>query len=477
MHETEALSIWTITALIFAAVILAKVIAKKSKTVDVLWLIVIGSVLGNLGWIPKDDHALEYIGEIGIIFIMFALGFEESLNNFVQGLKKAWGIATIGAIFPFMAGYFSADMLGYGHSSAMVWGLTMTATAVSLTMMSLKSSGMHRTKAATGIMTAAVVDDVLSLIGVAIIIPIILASAVGGATMEMAGNHAQSFIVFMILLKVVIFFVIIMFVGLFAFPERKIGSKDKSIRNTMVKFFDSFYRIVGVKKLLLIHEGEFTALVVIFIAVSMGALANAFGFHPAIGAYFAGLFLHDDYFVNADEKNTHTNKHLDNIKKFIDNVAFIIFGPIFFVNLGAKLIFDWDVLLGVLPDILNLFLLVLVLQVLSAGLAARFTGRYAWHESVLIGLGMLGRAELAFIVINIAFVQNQIIATEEFYVLMFTAFLLNITVPLAIKWWEPYYKGEKRFAIGKLVLSKEQCELEFDDEQNLSRLQKNIDKI
>jgi hypothetical protein len=55
---------------------------------------------------------------------------------------------------------------------------------------------------------------------------------------------------------------------------------------------------------------------------------------------------------------------------------------------------------------------------------------------------MLGRAELAFIVINIAYVQNHLITKEEFYTLMFTTFLLNISVPLLLKWYKPIYEKE-----------------------------------
>ena len=62
--------------------------------------------------------------------------------------------------------------------------------------------------------------------------------------------------------------------------------------------------------------------------------------------------------------------------------------------------------------------------------------------SVLIGLGMLGRAELAFVVMDIAYVQNQILSDEAFYTLMFTAFWLNVAVPLSIRWWKPYYLRE-----------------------------------
>ena len=72
----------------------------------------------------------------------------------------------------------------------------------------------------------------------------------------------------------------------------------------------------------------------------------------------------------------------------------------------------------------------------------------------MIGLGMLGRAELAFIVINIAFVQHQIIDQSQFYILMFTAFLLNVTVPIALKWWKPYYLGFKQIELLGIKLSR-----------------------
>jgi hypothetical protein len=52
---------------------------------------------------------------------------------------------------------------------------------------------------------------------------------------------------------------------------------------------------------------------------------------------------------------------------------------------------------------------------------------------------MLGRAELAFVVIGIAYVQNPILSTEAFYTLMFTTFWLNVAVPVSLTWWKPYY--------------------------------------
>jgi Kef-type K+ transport system membrane component KefB len=88
-----------------------------------------------------------------------------------------------------------------------------------------------------------------------------------------------------------------------------------------------------------------------------------------------------------------------------------------------------------------LFLGLFVGQVLSAGMAARYTGKFSWPDSWMIGFGMLGRAELAFVVMNIAFVQYQIFTLEVFYTLMITAFLLNISVPITIKLWKIKFQG------------------------------------
>ena len=54
---------------------------------------------------------------------------------------------------------------------------------------------------------------------------------------------------------------------------------------------------------------------------------------------------------------------------------------------------------------------------------------------------MLGRAELAFVVLDIAYIEHDIINKEAFYTLMFTAFWLNITLPLTIRFLKPYYQS------------------------------------
>jgi len=399
--------IWTEMFILFLTVFIAKLLAKRTNTVDVLWYIVLGALLGNIGLLPEDER-IEFLGEIGIILVMFALGFEENLSDFLKGLKKAWGIAVIGAIFPFLAGFFSAKLFGYSTTSALIWGLTMTATAVSLTMVSLKSLGLEKTPAATGIMTSAVVDDVLSLIGLAILLPIILNTNSSSGELTIDFDKLQSTI-----FDVLAFFGFVYLVGKFIVPHKK-----------------------GIRYLFIVDKGNYAVLGVFILVFMFGDVAHILGFHPAIGAYFAGLILKAEYFEVGNQNRT------KEIEKITSTMAFTVFGPVFFILLGSKIIFEVTVLKDVIFPTLVLFLSVLVLQVLSAAGAAKYTGGYSNKDSVLIGLGMLGRAELAFIVINIAYVQNHLISKEEFYTLMFTTFLLNISVPLLLKWYKPIYERE-----------------------------------
>jgi len=442
-------NIWLISSLILAIVILAKYMAKKTSTVDVLWLIIFGAIFVNIGLLPTHNEVLEYIGEWGIVFIMFALGFEEDIEHFKEGLKRSFGIAVIGAIFPFLAGFFSAKLFGYNDSIALLWGLTMTATAVSLTMVSLKATNLHKSTAATAIMTAAVVDDILSLIGVAIIIPLALIAANSGGQMNI-----DFFNIAFILLKVIIFFGVVLIIGIFAFPERvpKKLPKDANFLQKLDFYLTKLFVPLSIKRFLTLYSGEFTPLILVFLALSMGALADIFGFHPAIGAYIAGLFLKKEYFLF--DKHPRPDKIFKESKLVIDHLAFTIFGPIFFVNLGSKIIFDFSIFADIWYQVLILFALVFIFQVLSATLAAKYTGGYKWHEAVMIGFGMLGRAELAFIVINIAYTENHIFDDRAFQSLIFATFLLNISVPLVINWWKPYYEGQKEFKLFGIKLSR-----------------------
>jgi len=310
----------------------------------------------------------------------------------------------------------------------------MTATAVSLTMVSLKSENLQNSPAATGIMTSAILDDVASLAAVAIIIPM----ATGAAEITVIGVSA-------ILIKAILFFSIITLLELIIFPH-----DSKLALFKMYPFLKRF----GMKGFISISNGEHATLVVLLTALLISLLSYQFGFHPAVGAYMAGLVIKQEYFrFNSQE----SEEGYHETKKIVDNVAFSWIGPVFFVELGTKIAFDMEILVSVIPHVITLTLGLLLAQIISASVSARYTGNFQWHESIMIGFGMLGRAELAFVVMDIGYVQNNVITTDAFYTLMATAFFLNVSVPLLIKWWKPYFTGEKQFVVAlgskRLVLS------------------------
>lgn len=424
---------------------------KKTATVDVLWLILFWALFANLWIIPTENEIFSYIWELWIIFLMFALWFEEDLHTFLKTIKKSYWIAIIWAMFPFMAWFFTAGYFWYETKIAVIWWLTMTTTAVTLTMMSLKAQKLEETPAAKWIMTAAVVDSVASLIWLTIILPLVLVSA----TPENTWVQNTFLSIWIILSKVITFFFIALLLRIFIFHDRESQFLLKKF-NFLKKFFklsNNFFEIIWVKKILSSYEWEFTPVILLAMAVWMWALSEWFWFHAAIWAYIVWLILQKHHFTNkwlkckVEEACDCDDKIYEESKNVIEHVAFTIFWPIFFVMLWAKLIFDVEIFAEVLIPVLTLFWAVFVFQILAASFAARFTWNFEWKDSVMIWFWMLWRAELAFIVINIAFVQEKIIDENQFCILMFTAFLLNISVPVMLKFWEPYYKWKKKLSL------------------------------
>ncbi len=378
-------------AIIWAGVYFASLLAAKTRLTSVPYFLFFGALLVNLGILPTDSAPfIRGFAELGIILIMFALGFEENTRNFLRSIKRSWGIAFFGAVAPFFTAYFIAEYFWGDTRIAIMCGLTMMATAVSLTMVSLKSLGLQTSRAATGIMTSAVLDDIASLALVAVLVPL----ATGQAVLSL-GSIA------LIVVKALIFFGGVALVGAYLLPH---DLKGWVARIPLIGRY-------GVRDMLATGEGEHSTLTVLLMALVVGLLAHEFGFHAAVGAYMAGLILREEYFL-LDLK--HARSSYNHTKVIVDSAAFSWIGPVFFVDLGTKIVFDWDIFGAIIPESFTLLISLFFAQVISASLAARYTGRFTFHESIMIGFGMLGRAELAFVVMDIAYVQNPILSTATF---------------------------------------------------------------
>lgn len=403
-------------AVIWATVLLSTYTARLTRLTPILWFLFFGALLRNTGIITEYNAGfITDLGELGILVIMFAIGFEEDTSQFLRTLKRSWGIAFFGGLAPFLTGYMVADYFWNDTIISLVCGLAMTSTAVSLTMVSLKSEGLENSTVAKLIMSAAVLDAFVSLALVALLIPIITGGAATSPTeLGLIVTKAAGFILLVYVLARVIL------------PHKTQGWIEA------IPFLSRY----GLHHLLRLDDGKHTTLTILLMAVTIGLLAHAFGFHPAIGAFFAGLILKHEYFSQDEAIGSYKNT-----SRIIDDVAFSWLGPIFFVHLGAQIIFDIEILMSLVPVIFVLTVSLVLFQTLSAAVAARFTASMEWSGAVMIGLGMLGRAELSFVVMDITYVQQQIISEDVFYTLMVTAFFLNLAVPIAIKLWKPIYRN------------------------------------
>eukprot|EP00929_Paragymnodinium_shiwhaense_P040314 TRINITY_DN21061_c0_g1_i1.p1 TRINITY_DN21061_c0_g1~~TRINITY_DN21061_c0_g1_i1.p1 ORF type:complete len:693 (+),score=199.26 TRINITY_DN21061_c0_g1_i1:126-2204(+) len=400
-------------------------IAGLTRLSPLLYYLVFGCIIGNLklGFLGlHGSHFMKTFSVLAITVVFFALGLEENVKNFLGGIKKAWGIALIGALVPFIIGFGCTALFwpDKGIEVALMGGLAVTATAVSLTMIALKAEGLATSKPAIGIMTSAVLDDIGSLAFVAITVPIATHTAsptVGGIAL-VAGKAGG-------------FFACVSLFHMFLYPD--------DIKEGFAAQIPGL-RSFGIKQFLEWKNGEQATLVSIVFGILWGIIAVIFGFHPAIGAYMGGLIMEERYFdIARPNAHGHTNTYHE-VLHHMEQVAYGWLGPFFFMELGSVIEVDLAMLGRVWFYTLVMFVLLFVGQFVSAAGAARYVpGGFTWAESAMIGFGMMGRAELFFVVLELCYVQHHIMDRDIVATFSFVAMLMNISVPVCIVLYKPVF--------------------------------------
>jgi Kef-type K+ transport system membrane component KefB/Trk K+ transport system NAD-binding subunit len=344
--------------------------------------LIVGVVLGPavLGWIQPNE-LIQLLAEIGIFFLMFHAGVETQPLEFFQALKRSMGVAVVGAIVPFTASFGVALMFGLNVVGATFVGLTMTATAVVITLKSLKDLGLANTQVARVIVASCVIDDLLTLIFFGLVIGVL------------AGGEFEPMILLVTLGKLLGFIAVAVVLGKYVYPRLTLPFRS---------------------------EGGKGFTFVLVMALALGLFAEAIGLHIILGAYLAGLFF--------EEKVAHPNL-VRIVKDRAYGIAYSFLGPIFFISLGFSITFD--ISLSTVAFIMVLTAVVIVGQIMSAGSMALRMGMPKL-EALTVGVGMCGRAEIAFILASLALAQGAI-DKPVFSALIFTAFVLNLFTPMALK--------------------------------------------
>lgn len=342
--------------------------------------IIIGpAVLGLI----QPNEIIEVLAQLGIFFLMLHTGVETNPRDFRTAVRKSFGIATIGALFPFLISMSIALLFGYSLKTALFVGITLTATAVVVTLKILRDLGLSNTRLARVIVASCIIDDLLSLIFFSLILSVINSEEISFMSLLIVG------------LKSTLFFVVTIVVGYYLYPILK-----KPFRTSKGKGF-TFVLILG---------------------LGFGLLAELIGLHMILGAYLAGLFFREEV----------ASKEL--IRKVEDRlygISYSFLGPIFFISLGFHITFDALTTKGIFL-LIALVVGCIFFQVVSAGGMAK-VAKFSNIESLTIGIGMTGRAEMAFILAAIGLDLN-VISNTLFSILVFSTFILNFFASFGLKW-------------------------------------------
>jgi Kef-type K+ transport system membrane component KefB len=324
-----------------------------------------------------------------VVLLLFVVGLESNIRDLLRVGFNATTVALTGVLLPVGLGVGAALLLGFSSGlGAWFVGATLAATSVGITARSLGSEIIH-TPSAQVILGAAVIDDVLGLLLLAVLASIATTGDVSFAALSL------------ILFKAVAFFAVAIFVG-------------HRIMTTLV-------RITSGNK-----RASFWTGFAFCTALGFAELAALAGLAPIIGAFVAGLLLDDLSFVVGDELQRSTVERL--IKPIMD-----IMLTIFFVSIGAQVqlhtLFDPATLLVVAA-----LLLVAIASKGVAGCAVRGHG----FDRLGIGAGMIPRGEVGLIFAAYAF-SHQVFDAEAYSVLVAVVLLSTIVGPILLKRRLPYF--------------------------------------
>ena len=388
-------------AIIIAVAELFGLLARKIKLPQVVGQIIAGLLIGPciLGWVENTEY-IKIFAEVGVVLIMFSAGLETNLKTLIKTGPIALLIACMGVAVPLVLGTLIA-MVFYGKSAvgtqeffkAVFIGVIMTATSVSITVQTLKEMGKLKTELGTTIVSAAIIDDVIGIV----VLTIVLGMANGD------GSGIGS-----ILLRTVLFFVLacgigFLFYKLFAFLDKKYPHRRR--------------------------------VVILSIALCFGLAYVAeefFGIAEITGAFVAGVIL----------CNIQDSEYVD---RRVGIGSYLFFGPIFFASIGLKTDIR-GISLTLLAFSAAFVAVALLSKIIGCGFAAKIT-KHTWKESLICGIGMMTRGEVALIIAQKG-LDLGLITAEEFTPVILLIILSSVLTPVFLKLAFKSNKGlsEKKIA-------------------------------
>jgi len=386
MHDQTAL-LFELFVIFLAAKLLGEIF-ERLLLPAVLGEILAGALLGPfaLGFVHPND-TLPSITEIGAIFVLFHAGLEVSPQGLIRVGRKALLVAVLGIIVPFVLGFGYMHWRGDVVTESIFVGAAMVATSVGITARVLGDLGVLASRTAKIILGAAVFDDILGMLLLALIEGLAHGGGVQWGRLAILAGEASVFALFMI------------FLGPRIVSRIRPGMARLSTRN---------------------------APLIIALAVCMGlSYASAkIGMAAIIGAFFAGMIFAE----YSPEWDLLPRVHA--ITEFL--------GPFFFFSIGSQLnvrLFRGEVL--VVAAVVSL--LAVISKVVGCALPLIKEG---WSSSLRVGVGMMPRGEVALIVALIG-LNSKIVTQATYAVVVFMAAVTTLLAPPLLRY---LFRGEAKVA-------------------------------
>jgi len=303
------------------------------------------------GQILQVAQTVDVFSRYGVIFMLFLVGLDTSIDEMRRVGADSMRVAVIGVVVPFVLGFMATRLLmpDLSLNTDLFIAATLGATSVGITARVLKDLHRQQSHEAHIILGAAVIDDILGLLMLAIVSGIVV-----------SGN-VELLHVLMTILLAILFLGGALYLGpyLIRFAVRLLCRLDM----VEAKMFTSY----------------------LFVMV-LAWLANLVGLATIVGAFTAGLILSDSYFrlcnLNDDTRVS--------IKSLIMPLE-VILVPIFFILMGIQVKLETFLDYHVLMMAAGL-LVAAILGKIAAGIGARNT-----RNRIAVGLGMMPRGEVGLI--------------------------------------------------------------------------------
>ena len=363
--------------LVFGAAKLLAEMCERIRVPGIVGEILAGVVIGPsvLGWIAPND-LLSTLADLGAMFLLFRVGLEVKSSDLLRIGGVAALVATSGVIVPFFLGWAICALWGYPRLESIFVGAAMVATSVGITAQVLASKGLLHLESSRIILAAAVIDDVLGLLVLAVV-------------SSMARGRIAVLDIALVMVLALTFVILV----------AKWGSR-------------AMHQVVPrIEEKLRVAEAEFSFALILLFALSL--LAVYAGVAAIVGAFLAGMALGETVGRRA---------------KDLARGASELLVPFFLAGIGLKV----DLGAFRTPALVLLALVILLAAVISklvgCGLGAWRLGR---TEALRIGLGMVPRGEVGMVVAQLGLAMG-VIARPVYGVVVFMAVATTIIAPVLL---------------------------------------------